>query len=331
MRPLILTVVLAVGPGCTAQVVLTDANSSPQPGDVYVRHTGSYVDPGGVGGPIPTYDYTSLGGGWVDTLRYTAPSDTMWFSGLVPAADAELLTWDVVDGHVLYYSGTDAGLDLVGELEAGVLYTMSNPMKMLVYPCSPGSSWTDTYYGIGPWGEDKAGVVSVTSSTECNVSTPSGSFSNVLRLVIQRSLDYTSNGNVILHREQSITVYRKPGIHHPIMYCIRSTGYDQSGDPIPGLYGERCEWLQTDLVTTIQPMVTPGSTWTLVRNPVEDLLRVAGYPDTGTSVYRIRNADGRLVREGAARDLRDGVKVDDLSGGIYLLQCGGPAARFIKE
>lgn len=331
MRLLILTTVLAVGSGCAAQVVLTDANSSPQPGDVYVRHSGSYVDPGGVGGPIPTYDYTSLGGGWVDTLRYTAPSDTMWYSGFVPGADAELFTWDVVDGQVLSYSGTDAGLDLVGDREAGLLYTMSNPMKMLVYPCSAGSSWTDTYSGYGPWGDGKTGVFVVTSSTECNVVTPSGSFSNVLRLVIQRSLDYTSNGSVILHREQSITVYRKPGIHHPIMYCIQSTGYDQSGDPDPGLYGEWCEWLQPDLVTAIQPISTPGSTWSLVRNPVEDLLRVAGFPDAGTSAYRIRTADGRLVREGDARDLHDGVKVDDLSGGIYLLQCGGAAVRFIKE
>jgi hypothetical protein len=328
-----LTLVLAVACGCTAQIVLTNANSSPQPGDVYVRHSmGSYLDPNPVGGPIPTYNYAPLGlGGWVDTLRYTAPSDTLWYSGLVPGANAELMIGDGWAADGAYYSGTDAGLDLVGLMDVGALYTMSSPMTTLVYPCAAGTTWSGWYSGTSYGGYSLSGDFTVTGSSECHVVTPAGTFSNVLRLTIEQSMDYGNGSFLILHRERSIVIYRKPGIHHPVMYCVQSTGFDSSGNPDPGLYGEWSEWLEPDLITGIQPIPASGSTWSLVQNPVEGLLRVTGPIDTGTSAYRIRTVDGRLVREGAARELHDGVQVGDLPGGVYLLQSEGVAIRFIKE
>ena len=334
MRSILLSLALAVASACTAQIVLTDANSSPQPGDVYVRTTGQYLDPGAGGGPIYTYDYTTLGssGGALDTLRFTSPIDTMWYSGLVPGADAEVfLGGEVPFGNVFYFSGTNAGLDLIGELEIGATYVMSDPRKELIYPCTAGTSWTDTYYGSDPFfGSSKVGSITVNSSAVCNVATPSGLFSNVLRLEIEDSFDYIESQST-LHRERSIVQYRKPGIHHPVMYCVQSTGYDESGDPIPGLYGEWCQWLQADISTNTQALVPTMSAWALLQNPVEDLLRVSGTVRSNVANYRILAADGDLVREGPARDLGTGVVVDALSSGIYLLQCGGASVRFIKE
>ena len=332
MRSLTFSLALAVGFGCTAQIVLTDDNSSPQPGDVYVRTTGQYLDPGAGGGPIYTYDYTTLGssGGALDTLRFTSPSDTMWYNGLVPGADAEVGD-EVPYGNAFYYSGTSAGLELIGELEIGATYVMSDPRKELIYPCTAGTSWTDTYSGYVPFSDfTKGGAISVNSTTLCNVATPSGLFSNVLRLEIDDSFNYIGS-QFFLHRERSIILYRKPGIHHPVMYCVQSTGYDESGDPIPGLYGEWCQWLQADISTNTQALVPTMSAWALLQNPVEDLLRVSGTVRSNVANYRILAADGDLVREGPARDLHAGVLVDDLSSGIYLLQCGGAAVRFIKE
>lgn len=334
LRPFLIILLLSSGIGGTAQVVLTHDNSSPQPGDVYVRTTGQYLNPGAAGGPIPTYDYSALGmtGGSEDTLRFTSPSDTMWYSGLVPGADAELFFGgDISSADAFYYSGTNAGLELIGELELGATYIMTDPRKELIYPCAVGSSWTDAYNGSIPFsGYGKGGAISVNSSTLCNVVTPSGSFSNVLRLEINDSFNYTGS-QFILHRERSIIHYRKPGIHHPVMTCIQSTGYDESGNPIEGLYGEKCEWLHADLSTSIRATLPAASAWSLVQNPVEDLLGVSGSLDPTALVYRIWAADGGLVREGPAGDLRHGVKVADLSGGIYLLQCSGAAVRFIKK
>lgn len=330
-----LTLMLAVGSGSTAQVVLTNANSSPQPGDVYVRHfTGdSFWDPPPTGAPIPTYNYTSFGSGWwVDTLRYTAPTDTLWYSGLVPGASAELILGDQgqsPDGF--YYSGTDAGLDVIGWMDLGALYTMSSPMTTLVYPCAVGTTWSGWYSGYSWGGYSLSGDFTVTGSTECHVVTPAGTFSNVLRLTVEQSMDYGNGSFPILHRERSIVIYRKPGIHHPVMSCTESIGYDQSGNPDPGLSGGWCEWLEADQITGTQPIPVSASSWSLLQNPVEDLLRVTGSMDTGTSAYRIRTADGRLVREGAARELHDGVQVGDLPGGVYLLQSEGAVVRFIKE
>ena len=333
LRPYLICLLFSIGIPGTAQVVLTHANSSPQPGDVYVRTSGQYLDPGAGGGPIYTYDYTplSISGGTVDTLRYTSPSDTMWYSGLVPGADAEVfLGGEVHFGDAFYYSGTNAGLELIGELELGSPYVMSDPRKELIYPCTAGSSWTDTYYGSVPSGFSKGGAITVNSTTMCNVATPSGLFSNVLRLEIEDSFNYIGS-QFFMHRERSIILYRKPGIHHPVMYCVQSTGYDESGNPIPGLYGQRCQWLQADISTNTQALTPTTSTWALLQNPVEDLLRVSGTVRSDVANYRIWSADGVLVREGSARDLSTGVVVDALSSGIYLLQCGGASARFIKE
>lgn len=332
MRSLTLSFALAVGSGCIAQTVLTDDNSSPQPGDVYVRTTGQYLNPGASGGPIYTYDYTSLGssGGSLDTLRFTSPSDTMWYNGLVPGADAEVGD-EVPFGNAFYYSGTSAGLELIGELEIGATYEMSDPRKELIYPCTAGSSWTDTYYGSVPFSDfTKGGAISVNSITLCNVATPSGFFSNVLRLEIDDSFNYIGS-QFFLHRERSIILYRKPGIHHPVMYCVQSTGYDESGNPISGLYGEQCLWLQADISTNTQTLAPTTSALALLENPVEELLRVSGTVRSDFANYRIWAADGVLVREGPARYLSSGVVVDDLSSGIYLLQCGDAAVRFIKE
>ena len=332
MRSLTFSLALAVGSGCTAQVVLTHANSSPQPGDVYVRTTGQYLDPGASGGPIYTYDYTSLSstGGSVDTLRFTSPIDTMWYSGLVPGADAELYYGQTTpDGEVIYYSGTSTGLEVIGINDAGTL-PMSDTKKVLVYPCMSGTSWTDTYLATDGYSA-KGGVISVTAGAQCDVITPGGTFHDVLRLDVVEGLNYTYFGNFNLHRDITITLYRAPGIHHPVMYCVTSVGTDQEGIPIPGLSGEWCQWLQADISTNTQALAPTISTWALMQNPVKELLRVSGTVPSDVSNYRIRAADGALVREGPARDLGTGVVVDALSSGIYLLQCGGASVRFIKE
>ncbi|MBL0127877.1 MAG: T9SS type A sorting domain-containing protein [Flavobacteriales bacterium] len=330
MRSLTFSLALAVGSGCTAQTVLTDANSSPQPGDAYVRGQGSYLDPAPIMGGTTTYDYSGLGPGWVDTLRFTSPSDTEWYSGLVPGADAELYYGSTTpDGEVIYYSGTSTGLEVIGVIDAGTL-VMSNTKKVLVYPCMTGTSWTDTYFGsVGSY--TKGGEISVAVVAQCDVITPAGTFYDVLRLNVVEGLDYTYFGKFVLHRDITIAVYRAPGFHHPVMYCITSTGTDELGNPIPGLYGEQCQWLRSDISTNTQSLAPTLSAWTLLQNPVEDLLRVSGTVRSDVATYRIRAADGNLVREGPARDLRTGVVVDDLSSGIYLLQCDGAAVRFIKE
>ena len=330
MRSLTLSLVLAVGSGCTAQIVLTDANSSPQAGDAYVRVQGIYLDPAPIMGGTTTYDYSGLGMNSADTLRFTSPSDPEWYSGLVPGADAELYYGSTTpDGEVIYYSGTSTGLEVIGVIDVGTL-VMPNTKKVLVYPCMTGTSWTDTYYG-SDGSSSKGGTISVAVVAQCDVITPAGTFYDVLRLDVVESLDYTYAGNFILHRDITIAVYRAPGIHHPVMYCITSVGTDELGNPIPGLSGEQCQWLRSDISTNTQALAPTISAWALLQNPVEDLLRVSGTVRSDVANYRIWAADGDLVREGPAGYLCTGVAVDDLSSGIYLLQCGGAAVRFIKE
>ena len=332
LRPYLIFLLFSIGISGTAQVVLTDANSSPQPGDVYVRTSGQYLDPGAIGGQIYTYDYTPLSstGGTVDTLRYTAPSDTMWYSGLVPGADAELYYGQTTpDGEVIYYSGSSTGLEVIGINDAGTL-AMTDTKKVLVYPCMSGTSWTDTYLATDGYSA-KGGWISVTAGAQCDVITPGGTFHDVLRLDVVEGLDYTYFGNFNLHRDITITLYRAPGIHHPVMYCVTSVGTDQEGIPIPGLSGEWCQWLQADISTNTQALAPTMSTWALMQNPVEELLRVSGTVRSDVANYRIWAADGEMVREGPARDLSNGVVVDALSSGIYVLQCGGASVRFIKD
>lgn len=332
MRYPLLSLFLLSGSAAAAQVVLTDANSSPQPGDAYVREQGIYLDPEPITGGTTVYDYSGLSSVQVDTLRFTPSNGSAWYSGLVPGAEAELYYGSTTpDGEVIYYSGTNIGLDVIGVLDAGTL-AMSDTKTVLVYPCTTGSSWTDTYYGYdASTTASKGGTISVTVGGQCDVITPAGTFHDVLRLDVVESLDYTYLGGFVLHRDITIAVYRAPGIHHPVMYCITSTGTDEAGNPLPGMYGEQCQWLQGDLITRTQAVGRAVPGWSLVQNPVTDLLRVAGTVHGGAMNYGIRAAHGGLVREGAASDLRSGVVVDGLPSGIYLLQCGGAAVRFVKE
>jgi len=331
MRSILLPIAVAAGFGSSAQVILTDANTSPQVGDVYARSLGNYLDPVPSGGSPLVYDYSTVDNLQVDTLTYTSPTDTEWYSGLVSGADAEVeCTYGGPDGYARYYAGTSAGLELLGFTDGGT-YALSDTKLAIPYPCSTGTSWSDAYAGNDAWGYGRSGTVSVVAGPVCDVITPLGTFNDVLRLDITEDMDYTTLGIVTLHRDINIASYHAPGIHHPVMYAITSTGVDSLGDPIPSLYGEMCLWLHPDLGTGTPAVATGPRKWSLAGNLVEDVLRVSGHILPGAGNYRIWSAAGVLVREGRSSELLAGVDVDDLSVGIFVLHCDGAALRFVKQ
>ncbi len=329
MRALFLLLVFGAIGTCTAQVILNDANTSPQVGDVYVRSLGYYLDPVPSGGSPLVYDYSTVDNNQVDTLTYTSPADAEWYSGLVPGADAEV---DCIhggpDGYARYYAGTSTGLELLGYIE-GVTYVFSDTKLAMAYPCATGTSWSDTYSGSGG-GQVKNGTVSVVAGPVCDVITPLGTFSDVLRLDITEGVDYFSFGNFLLHRNYTIASYYAPGIHHPVMYAITSTGVDSLGNPVPALYGELSLWLHPDLSTGTPDAAGPQK-WSLAGNIVEDVLRVSGRIPPGAGNYRIWSAAGVLVREGHSSELLTGVEVHDLPVGLFVLHCDGAALRFVRQ
>ena len=188
MRSILLPMAVFAGLGSSAQVILTDANTSPQVGDVYVRSSGFYLDPVPSGGSPGVYDYSTVDNIQVDTLTYTSPTDTEWYSGLVPGADAEMeCTIGGPDGYARYYAGTSTGLELLGYTDGGT-YAFWDTKLAIDYPCASGTSWSDTYFGSNGWGQEKAGTVSVVAGPVCDVITPLGTFTNVLRLNIDEDV-----------------------------------------------------------------------------------------------------------------------------------------------
>lgn len=329
MRTLATLLVLGAGATCTAQVILDDANTTPQVGDMFVRGLGSYLDPAPSGGMPIAYDYSSAVAFQTDTITNSSPLGTEWFNGLIPGSEAEVWDlWAFPDGNARYYAGTPAGLELVGFLDGGT-FALSDTKLTITYPCQDGSSWSDTYFGYDALFDlGKVGSLSVVAGPVCDVITPAGTHSNVLRLLTTESIDRSASGSFFSHTDVTIATFHAPGIHHPVMWAMTSSGYDLMGTTSSG---QMTMWLAGDFSTSIGREFEARDEWSIGPVPVGGHLWLFGDVGCESCGYRITDAPGSLLAEGGAQDLRTGLDVSELPPGLYLLQCNGAVKRFIKN
>lgn len=185
---------------------LTGASNNMIPGDVFVVHYGPGAAPGGSG---------SINWNYADLVETDSPET---FAFLAPAGspyapDFPTATLRIEDS---FLRGDATGLYSLGYGDPNGSMIYGDPEKQFAYPCSYMTSWTDNFSGSDGNGSSETGTISGTADGTGALVLPYGTVSNVLRLHLMMSSQYTFNGNTLTSNSDAY-YYLKPGVRFPVL------------------------------------------------------------------------------------------------------------------
>lgn len=210
-------VLLFVAPGeISAQPILTATGINPVVGDQINFANAQYVNPGS-GGANQTWNlgFTSTGTG---TNTVVAPSTTPYASSFTNANVA----WNG-GGIYSYYATSSSALTFRGTVNPqGTIISYSDYEDQMRYPMSYNTTYTDSWSGTfvqSTYTYYRWGSTTVTADGYGTLTTPAGTFSNVMRVHFVQ--DYKDSAN-IMSMPVVITYYNDQymwylnGNHYPI-------------------------------------------------------------------------------------------------------------------
>ena len=207
-----------------AQPSLTSQNL-PSDGDSYTVNTNLSAgsNPGASGSNV-TWDFSSMGSGSSSSLIYSSASATNY-----PNANIEFTTqstsnyFDVTSGAYTYYGFSNASASSV----------FSDGQDQIRVPMSYNDNYTDPFAGTyDAFGQtlDRTGDLDVTYDGYGTLSTPQGTYSNVIRVSIVRTSTDEIGGQPITNSLDSIYFWYNEYTGHPIMtYSINYVDGSEQG------------------------------------------------------------------------------------------------------
>jgi hypothetical protein len=184
------------------------------------------ISPGASGANV-TWNFSSLTGS--STYNYTTaacPGETD--CGTFPGANQVLILASL--NSKTYWKKTTNTLEQTGEkgnsTSSDFVYT--DPIKFMQFPMTFGQTYSDTYTGAAPIGT-KTGMLNSTIDAYGTLTTPAGTFANVLRQKIVETATVTVSG-------QPSTIqfthyyWFAPNVHHYLMAIIVA---EPIGLPVP--------------------------------------------------------------------------------------------------
>jgi hypothetical protein len=260
-----------------------------------------------------------------------------------PTASSPAYTYMTVNSSLVNFDGLI--VDVNGTQMA---YVYSNPQQYFALPLTMGTTFTDTYAGTLSFSQPpvtltnyRNGTITSTVDGYGTVITPTGTYSNVLRImvrdVVRDSLVYTGvpvPSEVTETRSTSYIYIEGNG-------AIAVDRFRMSYDTIVESSGTTTDfqvWYLSSVTTGLSSSIKTADL-KVYPNPVStDLYFTAGEEMQGLLSIRIVDASGREVYNGEA-DTRTGIPVNipvaDLRQGLYMLFAEKDnlvwSGRFIKQ
>jgi hypothetical protein len=163
-----------------AQVTITATGANPVVGETFTLVNGSYVSPGNAGAN-QTWNLSSMSGTAGALDHIVAPSSTT-YGASYPSAN---IAWNNFTNGVNYFKTSSSALQFYGVGSSSAVQTYSNPEDFLHYPFSMSNTYTDPFiasYVSSGYTWYRKGNVTITADGYGTLITPSGTFSNVLRV-----------------------------------------------------------------------------------------------------------------------------------------------------
>lgn len=328
---LTLCLLVAAAAGLFAQPSIS-SSFNPQIGDFYKYHPVNTIISTGGGGANVTWNFGTIQITYNPIIgKYIHPSSTP-YAGDFSVADVVFEDYFVA-GTYHYYDVSTTKLEKIGYANSQLTAVYDDPQRIITYPFTYNSSFTDTYACttmVGTMKFTKTGTWSVEGDGYGTLVLPSGSHSNILRLKIVN--EYTDEFSGLDPYEYKITEYWwvDPSSRKPLMKVYKEWNSTMPND--------------TTVLTTVLEGVSgvdhPGKGATNLRlypNPASEEVHLVFDLESAEEVhYELMTIDGKLIRsidaaQAVAGTITESISLDGVKAGIYLLNVSiGNVSKVMK-
>lgn len=294
MKKIYFTISLSLFAFIGSAQTITGADINPVAGQSFTIHGFSNPSPGPAGAN-QTWDLSTV----VSTGQHTVTNSVSSYVG----ANIQQVFSTGVTQHVNASSGA---FNLVAQIAQGVTIAFSNPWQFFTYPLSLNSTGTDQYqasFTANGINFLRTGTCTFTVDGSGTLLTPSGSFTDVLRIKMEEDFtDASSFGDFEYSRVSYIWV--KAGITHWLAYMEStesSIAPTQSGASYTTIQGVSID--KNEAKFSIYP------------NPCTDVLAINSPNDADFSSIQIVDLQGKTVLMSGAKL----IDVQQLQEGVYFV------------
>ncbi|HWY39051.1 MAG TPA: T9SS type A sorting domain-containing protein [Bacteroidia bacterium] len=306
--------------------ILTAANSNPVIGEVINGQGINYTSPGS-GGASQVWNFSALVSTGAQSFSFIDPSTT---ANAASFPTSNIATFNSAASSYNYLTTSSTSLLADGNFTSpSTLMPYSNPQKVLDYPFSMGSNFTDTYQGSYTSGSStiiRKGTDTVTADGYGSLILPYGTLNNVLRASIIDNYADTTTLGVPFAKFRTVTYnWYLPNIHYPVM-SLTSIYYN--GNPV-AQFGSYLDQTSTSIGIIEHDLL--NSNLSIYPNPATNSLfiQAAGKIKTITCTNYL----------GQAADVKfenNSVNISSFSKGLYFLTVTSEdgktnTQKFIKE
>lgn len=306
---IIYTIIFLIFSGSLIGQPMLSSSNLPSAGDSYSVNTATSLPPGsnqGNAGSNMTWDFSGLSASGTDPLTYSINNDTDY-----PSANLYFLTqgtrnyFEVTNNAYTYY-GFSANL-------ADEIFTDGQDQIRvpLAFNDQYSDSFTGTFSGFSQT-IDRQGSLDVTYDAYGTLTTPEGTYSNVLRVQIIRTSTDSDNGTTIAQNLDSIYFWYNVNTPHPIMtYSINYVDGSETG--------RFANYISdADVIQSLPKRVKDAVSVKVYPNPVEDQLNI-DFKEKKISFSEIEivDANAAITKVASLEGTENSLDISNLKQGIY--------------
>jgi hypothetical protein len=311
-----------------AQPNITGTGVNPVIGETITEHRTTFHSPG-TSGVNQTWNFASWASTATVILQVVNPTVTTYGSSF-PNANTAFTT--VGSASAAYYKYSSTAMQNYGSYSS-VVIAYSNPEDLLRYPFSYNNTYTDTWtaqYVNSTYTFYRKGSSTVTADGYGTLITPSGTFTNVLRVhLVQTYQDsaYLGTPYIVTYSNDEYMWY-KEGMHYQLASTynlIPSVGNSMSGST----------W--TDASSGIENLSDIISSCKLYPNPASDKLNIEMKLENNQDMeINLYNSMGQKltaykVPEAAFGEYLQQINVEQLPKGVYFAEIIAAGKRSLTK
>ena len=302
-----------------AQPTLTGANSNPVAGDQFINVSSNYVSPGSAGAS-QTWNLSSLTVNSTSTVTVSSAASTTYGASF-PASN---LATTSNGTSFEYFNGNSSVYQSYGSASSASVDSYTDPEDRFQYPFTYLSSFTDAFSSVYTSGSTtyyRTGTTNVTADGYGTLTTPSGTYTNVLRVNTVFSYQDSATGGTNKYQRNTFAWYI-PNNHTSIATVSSFTFTPSSGSPISNQVAS----YQTNVITAIEPLVKTQAACAITPNPASSNINCSVTLAEGKTIdIKLYNSLGMMVAEKNNLQSTAGVNtysldVSSLPAGIYFAE-----------
>lgn len=297
-----------------AQPTLTANDLNYSIGSTYPSESSDYMSPGQAGANV-TWDFSSFtsNGAYIQTGE---PANGSFPNSDITLANASAESYLEQGTNGLNTWGIDAG---------GTVITYTDPGLMIFYPLSYNATTTNTFEATFTSGVafTRAGSETLTCDGYGTVITPTGTYTNALRVYHQQTYSDTYTGGQI---DYVINVYAWYIQGYPSAIASVSESYTDGN--LAGQYAQ----YSTDATASL--LTEENNGFEIYPNPANNQIQFKSFNNTTVETIEVINSLGAVVKRVDANNsmINDiTVDVNSLESGVYFVQITGTSGELIQR